>query len=353
MVPRCSVVVPARNCARTLRRAAAALLASDLPRDTWELIVVDDSSTDDSAQVAREVADRVVQLTGGARGPAFARNRGAEIARGEILVFVDADVCAHVGTLRDFVGALDRDPGLAAVFGAYDDTPPERGLVSQFRNLLHHYVHLTNAGEAETFWAGCGAVRRADFMAAGMFDERRFERPQVEDIDLGYRLVDSGRRVALAPEIQGTHLKRWALWRMLVTDFRDRAVPWSLLLLERRGARRARSRGTPTAALNLGLREAAQTVAAAAGTLALAGAAIARSPLLLALALACIVLTVAGDIALVRWLAARRGIVFALGAIPLRIAFFLVSAGGAAWAVMVYLARRATTMSAPLTHAAR
>ncbi|HEV2643319.1 MAG TPA: glycosyltransferase family A protein, partial [Candidatus Elarobacter sp.] len=207
--PEFSVVVPARNCPDVLARSLGALRASDVASSAWELIVVDDGSTDATPEVAARFADRVVRLGPGPRGPAFARNRGVEQARGEYLVFVDSDVCVHSDALGKLVAALRHDSDVVAVFGAYDTSPPERGLVSQYRNLLHHYVHWINAGPATTFWAGCGAVRRDAFVAVGMFDERRFPRPQIEDIEVGYRLTARGHTIQLSPDIQGTHLKRW------------------------------------------------------------------------------------------------------------------------------------------------
>ena len=121
---------------------------------------MDDASTDATALIAAEFADAVVRLPDRPRGPAYARNRGVEVARGDIVVFVDADVCVHTDTLRRFTAVFANEPDVSAVFGAYDTQPEAPQLVSQYRNLLHHFVHSQSAGEAETFWAGCGAIRR-------------------------------------------------------------------------------------------------------------------------------------------------------------------------------------------------
>ena len=107
-------------------------------------------------------------------GPAAARNRGAEQVAGDVIVFVDADVTVHPDALERIREAFAADPELAAVFGSYDDAPAAPQLVSQFRNLLHHHVHSSSPGPAETFWAGLGAVRREPFLAAGGFDSARF-----------------------------------------------------------------------------------------------------------------------------------------------------------------------------------
>jgi GT2 family glycosyltransferase len=230
--PRLSVIVPAFRGANVLPLSLSALMRSELPRETWELIVVDDASPDETAIVAARYADTVVRLPRKPSGPAYARNRGAEAARGEILVFVDADVCVHRDTLRRMLTLFDQHADVAAVFGSYDSTPSHPGVVSEFRNLLHHFVHHRDAGEAETFWAGCGAIRTGVFRSVGMFDEWHYSRPQIEDIELGRRLRNEGHRILLRPEIQGTHLKRWTLKDIMSTDFKHRGVPWTRLLLQ-------------------------------------------------------------------------------------------------------------------------
>ncbi len=230
--PALSVVVAVHAGAGVLPRALSSLAASDLPRDRWELVVVDDASTDTSALIAAEYADVVVRLPGKPRGPAYARNRGADVARGDLLVFVDADVCVHPETLSRFAALFGSSPEVSAAFGSYDAHPTAPGVVSQFRNLLHHYVHQQGGGSAETFWSGCGAIRRAALRDVGMFDEWHYSRPQVEDIEMGRRLRGGGHRIELRPEIQCTHLKRWTLRGMVATDFTGRGIPWMRMLLQ-------------------------------------------------------------------------------------------------------------------------
>jgi hypothetical protein len=124
-------------------------------------------------------------------------------------------------------------PGIVAVFGSYDRAPHAGNIVSQYRNLVHHFVHQTSATSASTFWAGCGAIRRSAFLEVGGFDES-YSRPSVEDIELGMRLCTAGYAILLDPHIQVQHLKQWDLWGMLVTDIFSRGVPWTRLLLRAR-----------------------------------------------------------------------------------------------------------------------
>jgi GT2 family glycosyltransferase len=193
-----------------------------------EIIVAADGARDDCRPLAAASAARVIDVPGPS-GPAVARNRAAAEARGDVLIFVDADVVAHRDALAGMLRLLEGDASVAGVFGAYDLAPPEPNFMSQYRNLAHAYVHETGSREARTFWAGLGAIRTAAFRAVGGFDER-FGRPSVEDIDLGYRVTRAGYRLLLAPEFRGTHLKRWTLWRSIAIDFSARGVPWAQLI---------------------------------------------------------------------------------------------------------------------------
>lgn len=226
--PRLTVIVPARNAAGTLPRCLSALAASTLPPS--EVIVVDDGSTDSTGALAARLGARVLRLSDGPLGPASARNRGAELARSEILVFVDADVAVRTETLARIRDRFSADPDLAALFGSYDDNPPEPGLVSRYKNLVHHYTHQRSRPDASTFWAGCGAIRRDDFLNANGFDES-YRYPSIEDIELGFRLRTAGRRIRSCPEIQAAHLKRWSLASLIHTDIVRRAIPWSRLIV--------------------------------------------------------------------------------------------------------------------------
>ena len=226
-----TAIVPATNNPPTLGRCLAAIREADVGPD--ELIVVEDAAEP---------------------GPAAARNEGARRAAGDILVFVDADVVPHRDVFVRVCAAFAREPALTALFGSYDDDPAHPGIVSVFRNLLHHHVHQQGAGPASTFWAGLGAVRRDAFLAAGGFDAQRFPLASVEDIELGVRLVADGARIELDPALQATHLKRWTLSEMVRTDFARRGVPWTELLLERGGS----------TALNLGWRHRLSALAVAA-----------------------------------------------------------------------------------------
>lgn len=197
-----------------------------------EIIVVTDGDTEGSEQVAQRFGARTLS-TPSQSGPAKARNLGAQQATGEILFFVDADVVIHQDALTRIGEVLTHQPDVAAVFGSYDEEPGEPNFLSQYKNLLHRLVHQISNEEASTFWSGCGAIRREVFLGLGGFDER-YRRPSIEDIELGYRLKKKGFRIKLCKQLQCKHLKRWGVISLLQSDFFDRALPWTRLILRDR-----------------------------------------------------------------------------------------------------------------------
>jgi glycosyltransferase involved in cell wall biosynthesis len=225
-----SVVIPAYNAGDNLTRCLLALGQSSLA--PLETIVVDDGSTDDTRERALGFGIRVIE-TGGRRGPGFARNLGSKYASGDILFFLDADVCVQPDTVKRIQQCFAPDASLDAVIGSYDRFPACWNFLSQYRNLMHTYVHQSGNVRASTFWTGCGAIRRDVFVLHGGFDES-YTRPAIEDIELGYRLVLGGRKIMLDRQLQVTHLKRWSLWNIVKTDILDRGIPWTELILRRR-----------------------------------------------------------------------------------------------------------------------
>jgi glycosyltransferase involved in cell wall biosynthesis len=333
--PLISVVVPARNAELLLPHSLGALASSDLPRSDWELIVVDDASTDQSAAVGRQLADKLIELRGDPCGPAFARNRGFEAARGEIVAFVDADVCVHPDVLSRFARSFEADEQLGAVFGSYDDQPDAKAFVSQYRNLLHHYVHQRNAGYSRSFWAGCGAVRRQCFVEAGMFDEGRYERPQIEDVELGYRMHDRGHRVLLDPSILGTHHKRWTLGGMVRSDFSHRGVPWTRLLLQRNELLGAQG-------LSVGTGDKLSAVLAAAGFVSVLMLIVFHNLFWLVATLFSVLLLGALNRQLIHWYFRKRGLRFAAGAFAMHLLYHATNVASVAYGMITYFLEPAT-----------
>lgn len=309
-----SVIVPVRNDPENLQQCLQALAASTY--SNYEVIVVDDASTDDTTEIAGRFRVRQIRLED-RQGPAAARNRAAEAARHEHLFFLDADVAVRPETLGLVAARFLEAPRVDAFFGSYDSAPGAPNLVSQYRNLLHHYVHQIGNEEASTFWSGCGAIRKSVFLEIGGFDAD-YGRPSIEDIELGARLRESGHRIALVKSIQVKHLKRWTILDMIDCDVRKRGIPWTRLIL--------RQGGIPN---DLNLRHGQRLSVALAGIsvamLGLAALDAQRLATWLGLAAASVVAIVLLNLPFYRLVFSLKGSPFAVAVIPLHILYFLCS----------------------------
>jgi GT2 family glycosyltransferase len=232
------------------------------------------------------------------------------------VAFLDSDVVPEEDFVPKAFASLQSQPRAVAAFGSYDDSPAAPGVISRYRNLLHHYTHQHGNRDAQTFWAACGICDAEVFRKAGGFDER-YRLPSIEDIELGYRLRRAGQRIALDPSWQIKHLKKWT-WRDLVfTDIGRRAIPWTLLLLRE---------GRLDNDLNIDTRSRLSALLVV-GALASLPAAF-FSPWLLSIPLACLCGAIFLNRRFYRFLAEKGGWAFAAGAIPLHLFYFLAASIG-------------------------
>ncbi len=330
-----SIIIPVHQGGEAFLHCLHAL--TQLTPPPLEILVVLDGIDDGSGKAAEMQGARVLRIPVRS-GPARARNLGARAARGQLLFFMDADVQAPSSVVGQVANAFQRDPGLSALIGSYDDVPSASSFLSQYRNLLHHYVHQQSTPQVHTFWGACGAVRREVFFAVGGFDES-YEIPSMEDVELGYRLSAAGHRIELDKQLQVKHLKHWSVGNMLRTDVFQRAIPWSRLLL-RAGAIRPElnlGAGSRTSALLIWL------------LLALLLLSILHPPFLLGVLTDLIVLS-AVNFGFYRFLYARKGWWFAVRAIPWHWLYYLYASAAFAY---VWLFERHSPAPSPEPKRAR
>ena len=318
-----SVIMPAWGAEKLLPRVLDPLMGMLARGEVAEVIVVDDVSPDATAEVARKMGARVLTMPRNG-GPGAARNYAAGQALGDILWFVDSDVIAWPDGAEK-VRAAFADPQVGAVFGSYDSTPDGKPWFSRYKNLTHRFYHQQARRDAETFWAGCGAVRADIFRQIGGFDIETYRVPSIEDIELGYRIRATGARIALDPTLLGKHLKVWTPKNAIFTDIFRRALPWSRLMISREGV---------TNDLNTSNGEKAKAVLA--GVLVLSILALPFSPGLWPLVLALIVAAVAVNWRFARFLAANGGIGFAAASLAYHQLYYIYSAGAFAWCLFEY-----------------
>ncbi len=211
--PRFSVIVPAYNAASTIGVCLDALSRQTVPSDLYEVIVVDDGSTDGTAEIARRCGARVISQPNA--GPAAARNRGVEAARGEILLFTDADCEPTPDWIAAFAGALDANPDAVGAKGTY--LSRQREVVARFTQMEYEerYSRMDGRDRIDFVDTYSAAYRREAFLKAGGF-ETKFPTASVEDQELSFRMARLGYRMIYVPEARVYHIHNrtiGAYWR--------------------------------------------------------------------------------------------------------------------------------------------
>lgn len=318
-----AVVVPAYNAAHLLPRVLAPLLKMRDEGEVQEVLVVDDCSPDNTAEVARSLGARVM-VTPVNGGPGAARNLAASAVDSDILWLVDSDVIAWPNGPAQIRAAFD-EQNVRAVFGSYDNSPDGTPWFSRYKNLTHRFYHQKALREAQTFWAGCGAVDREFFLSIGGFDVETYRVPSIEDIELGYRIRRAGGRILLLPSFQGKHLKVWSIRNAIFTDIFRRALPWSRLMIAREGL---------ADDLNTGRVE--RLKAAVAGLLLLSLFALPFASGLWPLTMGLAALALALNWQFARFLSDNGGPIFAAGALLFHQVYFAYSTIAFAWCLFEY-----------------
>lgn len=182
-----SVIIPVYNGEATIGALLESLAAND--HKDYEIIVVDDGSTDRTREITSKHRARLAS-TGGRRGPAVGRNIGAKEARGDVFLFLDADTITRPDLLSHIAQRFETEPLLVAIVGYYDKQPQNPGRFARYKALMVHHW-FKNAKIMESFETCCGAIRKQAFFKAGGFDES-YTDADVEDYEFGYRVMEQG-----------------------------------------------------------------------------------------------------------------------------------------------------------------
>jgi glycosyltransferase involved in cell wall biosynthesis len=213
-----SVIVPAYNARKSIGKCLDALMSQDYQRAAYEVIVVDDGSTDGTGDVVRTYPVKYLFQTN--QGPATARNAGARTAQGEILLFTDADCVPTANWIQEMARPFE-DRDVAAVKGAY--LTRQKSITARFAQLeFEERFEMLKKAESidmvDTYSAG---YRKEVFLRLGGFDTS-FPVANNEDTELSYRMSKLGLKMIFSPRAVVYHLnhpdslKRYArlkFWR--------------------------------------------------------------------------------------------------------------------------------------------
>ncbi len=240
-----SVIVPAYNAALTLPACLNALVLQNVPADiAYEVIVVVDESADNTLAIAQSYAQKygnIRVISDGRLGKSGTRNRGAQHAQGEILLFTDADCHPQANWIAAMVAAF-ADPDVVGIKGTYltRQTHP----IARFVQLEHEERYALMAQQQtidfiDTYSAG---YRRDIFLANGGFD-MQLTYSYVEDQELSFRLARDGHKMLFVPDAHVYHQHPTSVWAYAR---RKREIAyWKALILQRHKARRDTDSRTP------------------------------------------------------------------------------------------------------------
>ncbi|GAB7045458.1 glycosyltransferase family 2 protein [Catenuloplanes indicus] len=236
MVEPVAVIVPNFNKAKTLRACLTAIAGQSYR--PVEVVVVDDCSTDGSADIAREFDCRLVEMPVNG-GPAAARNEGVRCTTAPLLFFVDSDTAPAPDAIANAVRLLGDDVGM--VQGIYEPYPLfDDGPVEAYRVAFEHFWRRRAVGRETGALLAASLIRRSVFEEAGGLDERLRDG---EDDEFGTRLPARYRLIA-TDRVLTRHDDEERLGPLLAEQFtRARTKPALMartLLRQRDGARGAR-----------------------------------------------------------------------------------------------------------------
>jgi cellulose synthase/poly-beta-1,6-N-acetylglucosamine synthase-like glycosyltransferase len=221
-------VIPARNAADTIAECIDSVLALDYPKDDFEVLVVDNASTDRTPAILERYADRVRVLYEPSRGPSHARNAGVRCARGGVIAFTDADCRVDPNWLTEIVPAVrDEDVGVA---GGRILAARPCNYVERFGEAVHDHERALTARPSSVITANC-AARKATLDAIGGFDPAF---PRSQDADLAFRLWGAGYRQVFVAGAVVYHRNERTLHGLMREGFQHGY--WAVLLFERHGA---------------------------------------------------------------------------------------------------------------------
>ena len=211
----------------TLEATLAGICNSDYK--AFELILVDDGSSDNSVSIARNFPCRILSNEKNI-GAAAARNKGAQAAKGDTLLFIDADVIVARDTLTRFCAAF-KDGSPDVVVGVYGRAKNFSNPCSVYKNL---FLHFSQDNDSARFWSGCAAIRKEVYSRCLGFDEN-IKGALVEDTAFGYALLKANCKIKIRRDIQVMHNHRYTLASLYKNEF-SKTAEW-VKLLKRHGTR--------------------------------------------------------------------------------------------------------------------
>src|SRR3989304_5607183 len=191
-----SVIIPTFNSAKELTKCLESFKTQTLSNENFEVMVVDDGSNDGTKDAAAKTLERNSYQQN--RGPAAARNNGANQAQGEIILFTDADCEPQPNWIEEMIKPLD-NPQVVGVKGVYKTRQKE--LVARLVQIEyeHKYERMKKFKYIDFIDTYSAGYRKDIFLKYNGFDER-YPKASVEDQEFSFRLSHDGHKMVFNPD---------------------------------------------------------------------------------------------------------------------------------------------------------
>lgn len=213
--PKVSVVIPVHNGQNTLEKTLSSVFQNSYRN--FEVIVVDDGSTDSSAKIAKKFPCRIIKLDK-VHGGGYARNKGAESAKGELLLFVDSDIVIPKNCMKYGVEYLSKHKNVTALLGLFSTNLVYNNFFSNYKHLYLRYYFLSQNKVTHTLNTSLTFIRKNVFDKFRGFDTK-IKSVISEDAELGMRLTENGYVIHQSRELEMEHLKYYSFADFLRTEF--------------------------------------------------------------------------------------------------------------------------------------
>ena len=196
-----TIIIPVYNSSLTLKECLDAIFDTNFKN--FEVIIVSDNSSDNSVEIAKQYQCKVIELPQN-KGPAFARNSGAQEAKGDILLFIDSDVIIHKEALNSLADKFS-DSDVNVIQGIYSHEPKYKNITTQYQQSFYcYYSWHADLKYTSSLITNCFAIRRKIFIDFKGFNTN-IKDPTCEDEEFGYVLIDKGYKILILRKLNGEH----------------------------------------------------------------------------------------------------------------------------------------------------
>lgn len=224
-----SVVIPAYNSEEYLPKCLEGVLASSHKVD--EIVVISDGSTDSTVEIAQRFGAKTVHFEKN-NSANYCRNYGAEIAVGDILLFMDSDVVCKADTVKNIIDVFQNE-NVDAVVGLYAVSDKYKNLSSRYKNLWIRFSYLKSKSSIDWIFGAISAIRKKTFFKINGFSSELHSKAGIDDLELGKRMKEHDYKITLNHTVEVEHLKNFTFWSLMRNEL-HRSL-WFVVLAAKKG----------------------------------------------------------------------------------------------------------------------